>query len=363
MNQLQSKSGRVTTVAAADAAGPAAGAVGGATGRTTTRRLTVIGERAGSLWTLGVLVAIVVLFGIVAPQFHTKAAWVATSLAATEVILLSLGQTFVIVGRGIDLSVGANLGLSGMVSGWAMAKMLGQGTLSQTVILIVGAAVAVVVGILVGTVNGVVITRLKITPLIATLGMMGAATGVTQLVNNGQDISDLPPDIFAIGNTALLDGWVPIPVLVTAVIAIGAGLLLHYTRFGRHCYGIGSNPEAAARTGIKVERHTTTVYALAGALAGVAGFLVMSQLAAASVTAGQTSELSAIAAVVIGGVSLFGGRGNIAGAVIGTLIITVLQTGLVVAKVSSSWQTITVGVVLVAAVFADQQRLRLARRT
>ncbi|MBB4918432.1 ABC transporter permease [Streptosporangium saharense] len=331
--------------------------------RITAPRLTAVGERAGSLWTLGVLVLIVAAFFVAVPQFHSKAAWVATSLAATEVILLSLGQTFVVVGRGIDLSVGANLGLSGMVSGWAMTQMLGGTGLSQAAILVVGAVVAVVTGTLVGTVNGLVVTRLGIMPLIATLGMMGAATGVTQLINDGQDISTLPPDIFAIGNSAVLDGWIPVPVLVTVVITAGAALLLHRTRFGRHCYGIGSNPEAAARTGIRVGRHTTAVYALAGSLAGVAGFLVMAQLASASVTAGQTSELSAIAAVVIGGVSLFGGRGNIAGAVIGTLIITVLQTGLVVASVSSSWQTITVGVVLVAAVFADQQRLRLARRT
>jgi ribose transport system permease protein len=192
--------------------------------------------------------------------------------------------------------------------------------------------------------------------------MMGAATGATQLINNGQELSSLPPDIFQIGNNAVAGGWIPIPVLVVAVVVVAAGYLLHQTRFGQHCFGIGSNPEAAERTGVDVARHTTLVYALAGACAGLAGYLVMAQLAAASVTAGQTDELSAIAAVVIGGVSLFGGRGTIAAAVIGTLIITVLQTGLVVAQVSSSWQVIAIGVVLVIAVFADQQRLRLARR-
>ncbi|WP_406293353.1 ABC transporter permease [Embleya sp. NBC_00888] len=326
-------------------------------------RLALVGERAGSLWTLGVLLLIVAVFCVVVPNFHSKAAWVATALAATEVLLLSLGQAFVVVGRGIDLSVGATVGLSGIVSGWSMSRMLGGTDWSQPVILGVGALVAIGVGTGVGLVNGIVVTRLHITPLIATLGMMGAATGATELVNDGQDISDLPPDIFRIGNTALLDGWLPIPVLIVAVVAVGAGVLLHRTRFGRHSYGIGSNPEASARTGIRVARHTTTVYGLAGGLAGVAGYLVMAQLASASVTAGRGSELSAVAAVVIGGISLFGGRGNIAGAIIGTLIITVLQTGLVVAGVSSSWQTIAVGVVLVAAVFADRQRLRLAGRT
>lgn len=330
--------------------------------RAVARRLTVVGERAGSLWTLGVLVLIVAVFCLVAPNFRTKEAWVATSLAATEVMLLALGQAFVVVGRGIDLSVGANLGLSGMVSGWVMSRLLPQEALSQPAVIAAGAVVAVLAGALVGAVNGVVVTRLGVSPLIATLGMMGAATGATQLMNKGQQISDLPPDIFLIGNTGLFGGWVPVPVLVAAAFVTVSGLLLHRTRFGRHTFAIGSNPEAAARTGIKVARHTTAVYALAGGLAGVAGFLVMAQLGAASVTAGQNDELSAIAAVVIGGVSLFGGRGGVAGAVIGTLIVIVLRVGLVVAEVSSSWQVIAVGVVLVAAVFVDQQRLRLARR-
>jgi ribose transport system permease protein len=325
----------------------------------TLRRTGSLGERAGSIWTLGVLLLLVAAFCVAAPNFHTKAAWVATGLAATEVMLLAVGEAFVVINRGIDLSVGANLGLSGMVSGYVMSTML---SLPQPLVLAIGLVVAIAVGTAAGLVNGIVITRLHITPFVATLGMMGAATGATQLINNGQELSSLPPDIFQIGNNAVAGGWIPIPVLVVAVVVVAAGYLLHQTRFGQHCFGIGSNPEAAERTGVDVARHTTLVYALAGACAGLAGYLVMAQLAAASVTAGQTDELSAIAAVVIGGVSLFGGRGTIAAAVIGTLIITVLQTGLVVAQVSSSWQVIAIGVVLVIAVFADQQRLRLARR-
>jgi ribose transport system permease protein len=323
------------------------------------RRTAALAERAGSAWTLAVLLLLVAAFCVAAPNFHTKAAWVATGLAATEVMLLAVGETFVIVNRGIDLSVGANLGLSGMVSGYVMSRML---SLPQPLVLVIGLAVAIAAGTAVGLVNGLVISRLHITPFVATLGMMGAATGATQLINNGQELSSLPPDIFRVGNDAVLGGWVPFPVLVVAVVVVAAGYLLHQTRFGQHCFGIGSNLEAAERTGIDVARHTVLVYSLAGACAGLAGYLVMAQLAAASVTAGQNDELSAIAAVVIGGVSLFGGRGTIAAAVIGTLIITVLQTGLVVAQLTSSWQVIAVGVVLVVAVLADQQRLRLARR-
>jgi ribose transport system permease protein len=341
-------SGSVTQEQAPPAAGPPSPA----------RRTAALGERIGSVWTLGVLLLLVAAFCVAAPNFHTKAAWVATGLAATEVMLLAVGEAFVIINRGIDLSVGANLGLSGMVSGYVMSKFLSQ---PGPFILAVGLVVAVAVGTAVGLVNGTVITRLHVTPFVATLGMMGAATGATQLINGGQELSSLPPGILQIGNETVAGGWIPIPVLVVAVVAAAAGYLLHQTRFGQHSFGIGSNPQAAERTGIDVARHATLVYALAGACAGLAGYLVMAQLGAASVTAGQNDELSAIAAVVIGGVSLFGGRGTMAAAVIGTLIITVLQTGLVVAQVSSSWQVIAVGVVLVVAVLADQQRLRLSR--
>ena len=340
--------GTVTQEQARPAAGPSSPA----------RRTAALGERIGSVWTLGVLLLLVAAFCVAAPNFHTKAAWVATGLAATEVMLLAVGEAFVIINRGIDLSVGANLGLSGMVSGYVMSKILSQ---PGPFILAVGLVVAVAVGTAVGVVNGTVITRLNITPFVATLGMLGAATGATQLINGGQELSSLPPDILQVGNETVAGGWIPIPVLVVAVVAAAAGYLLHQTRFGQHSFGIGSNPQAAERTGINVARHATLVYALAGACAGLAGYLVMAQLGAASVTAGQNDELSAIAAVVIGGVSLFGGRGTMAAAVIGTLIITVLQTGLVVAQVSSSWQVIAVGVVLVVAVLADQQRLRLSR--
>jgi ribose transport system permease protein len=342
--------------------GPAVGQPGSTAAGRPGRYLARVAERAGSLWTLGVLVLIVICFGIASPNFFSQAAWVATVLAASSTIILGVGEAFVVIGRGIDLSVGANLGFSGMVAGWTMSVLGGANALPGWLIVAIGAVTAVVVGGLVGLVCGLVVTVLDVAPLIATLGVSGACTGATLLINNGQQISNLPPEIFQVGNNAILGGWLPLPTLVAAVIAVLAGLALHFIRFGRHCYGIGSNPEAAARTGIRVKRHTAKVFVLAGLLAGVAGFLVMGELGAATVTAGQQDTLSAIAAVVIGGVSLFGGRGHIAGAVIGALIITVLSTGLVVANVSSSWQVIAVGIVLIAAVFVDRQRVKIARR-
>jgi ribose transport system permease protein len=335
---------------------------GGSFRERTARGLVPVGERAGSFWTFGVLAIIVIAFCVTTPNFMSKAAWVATSLNATEILILALGQTFVIISRGIDLSVGAVLGLSAMISAWVMKQLLTSG-LGEQLNLAIGFIVCIAVASAMGAVNGLVVTRLNVNPFVATLGMLGVARGAILLVNNAQELTEIPPGITKIGNTITLWGWVPVPVLISAVLALAAALTLHYTRFGRHTYAAGSNPEAAARTGIDLRAHLLRVYTLSGAFAGVSGFLVMAQLSVASVEAGRNDELAAIAAVVIGGGSLFGGRGNIAGAIVGTLIITVLQTGLVVANVQAAWQLIAVGAILVGAVWADQQRLKLARRS
>lgn len=317
--------------------------------------------RLDNAWTLGVLVLIVAVFAATTPYFFTKQAWVAISIDATEVMLLAVGQTFVIVTRGIDLSVGAILGFSAFVGAWMMSRLM-SGSMGSTEIIAIGFVTTMAVGLLLGLINGLVITKLNITPFIATLGMLGAATGGTYLLNGGQEISTIPGQISKIGNTQVLGGWVPIPVLVTAVVAAIAAVVLHFCRFGRRTYAVGSSSGAAVRAGINTQRHLIKVYVLSGGLAALSGFLVMSRLSVASVTAGQNDELNAIAAVVIGGASLFGGRGTILGSVLGTLIIAVLNTGLIIAGVDPSWQLIAVGVILVAAVWADQQRDKFIQR-
>jgi len=319
-------------------------------------------EKLGDAWITGVLVVLLVAFSIASPDFLTKAAWVATALAATEVILVGVGMAYVLIARGIDLSIGANLGLSAMLSALVMSKLIGTDGTGSTGVILIGLAISLVAGTLVGVLNGLVITRMRINPLIATLGTSGAATGITQLLNGGQQISQIPSGMIDLGTSTWFGGWLPVPALIAIVVVVVLGFILRSTRFGQRTYAIGSNPEAALRTGISVNRHTVGIYALAGGCAGLAGFLVMAQLGAASVTAGQSDTLPAIAAAVIGGVSLFGGRGSVFGAVVGALIITILQTGLVIAKVEASWQVIAVGVVLVLAVFVDQQRIRLATR-
>ncbi|MFI7066754.1 ABC transporter permease [Kribbella sp. NPDC050124] len=317
-------------------------------------------ERGGSLWTFGVLVVIVVGFALTTSNFFTKAGWQAVSLNSTEVLLLAVGGTFVIVAGGIDLSVGSVLGLSGILSADVMSRML-DSHYGATPTMAVGLVVALAVGGFAGATNGLVITRFNVNPFIVTLGMLGVARGATQLVHGGQEISNLPLELTIIGNTFVLDGWIAIPVAVAVVVSIVAWLFLAKTRYGRRTQAIGSNVQAAMRTGINVKRHMLRTYILSGLIAGLAGFSAMAQLGVATITAGQGVELSAIAAVVIGGASLSGGRGSVAGTVTGAMMVAVLETGLVIAKANSAWQLIVVGVILIGAVLVDQQRQRVAR--
>jgi ribose transport system permease protein len=303
-------------------------------------------------WILGVLVLIVVAFSIDSPYFLTQSNWLNTSSTATEVLLLAVGETFVIVSGGIDLSVGATLALSGMAGAWVMTNAFATGT-PGGIVTAVGFIVAIAVGMVVGTVNGVLISRYEIPAFVVTLGTLGICTGLSDLVYNGQEISTIPAGIAKIGNTNL-GGWVPVTVLVAAVLTIAAGTALARTRFGLFTYAIGDNREAASRAGVNTRRHLVKVYVLSGFLAGVAGIVVMCRLGVASPTSGSSDNLNAIAAAVIGGTSLFGGRGTIAGSVVGTAIISVLLTGLIIVNVPPFWQLVAVGVVLIAAVYVDQ---------
>lgn len=324
-----------------------------------TRVLSVLARGEGGWWTLAVFVLICAIFGIAAPDFFSQANWIATSEYAVEYLLLALGQTFVIATAGIDLSDGAILGFSAMVAAVVMRSMVHAHT-SSLLTTIVGCLVALGVGTGVGVVNGLLITRAKLTPFIVTLGMLGIATGGTYLVDNGNQVSTLPPQIATLGQTIWLGGWLPAIVVVAAVFTAICWLLLSRTRFGLHTYVIGSNETAGLRAGLKVKNHLVRVYALSGFLAGVAGLMVTARFTIATPIAGANDELDAIAAVVIGGASLFGGTGTIFGTLIGTLIISILVTGLVLMNVQPFWQEVAVGAVLIVAVLLDQARRRLA---
>jgi ribose transport system permease protein len=309
------------------------------------------------LWIGGVLLALVIGFSIGSPYFLTRANWLNTSSTATEVLLLAVGETFVICSAGIDLSVGAVLGFAGTAGAWVIATAFPGAGGAATWPVIVGFATAVAAGGAFGLLNGFLIAWGGIPPFVVTLGTLGIATGFGYLLNNGQEISAIPASVATFGNTNL-GGWVPVPVLITAVITIWCGLLLAKTRFGAYTLSIGDSREAVIRAGINHRRYLLRIYTLSGLLAGVAAVLVMARLGAGSPASGATDNLNAIAAVVIGGASLFGGRGSIVGSAIGTGIIAVMLTGLVLINVPPFWQEVAVGAILILAVYIDQLRHR-----
>ena len=341
---------------------PGTGAAPGRVARPGEERSAWLGvvDRIGDFWIVGVLGLMVLIFGVINTELFSKGAWLSISNFSVEYMLLAVGQLFVILTGGIDLSDGAILGFTGMVSGAVMQSMLGSHA-GNVLTTAVGFAVALALGAFIGFVNGFLITRLKLPPFIVTLGSLTAVGAAPSLINGGTEVSNLPPQIGNIGTSAI-GGWIYTTFLVAIVAAVIFGLLLHRTRFGLRTYAIGSNGLSARRAGVNVNRHLVWVYTISGFLAGLAGMMVMANFNVANPLSGQNDELDAIAAVVIGGASLFGGRGHMLGTVVGTMIISLLVTGLVLVNVNGAWTEVATGIIIVAAVAVDQVRLRLAER-
>jgi ribose transport system permease protein len=327
-----------------------------------TRHVSLLARVAanGALRTLLILVAIVVVFSIL--QFNEFATVSNLRNVATDVsilLVLAVGMTFVIVTAGIDLSVGSVLVFSGVMAGKIMQEIGGD----NWGVILVGLAVSLVAGTVWGTVNGVLITKARVPPLIVTLGTLGMALGISQVITDGVDLRDVPFTLVDTIGTGKLLNQVPYLVVIAAVVAVVFGVVLAATRFGRYTYAIGSNVEAARRAGINVDRHLIKVYALAGLLAGLAGFMNLARFSTTTIGGHSTDNLSAIAGTVLGGTSLFGGIGTIGGTVIGMFIPVVLQNGFVITGVKPFWQQVAVGAVLIVAVYLDQLRRRTQYRT
>ncbi len=313
-------------------------------------------NRLGDFWTLGILVIILAVFGILQPSFLSVSNWFNTTTYMTETLLLAIGETYVIITAGIDLSVGAVEGLAGIVAALVMVALEPRGA---TLAMVAGTLAGMLTGALFGFLNGWIITAMKVTPFIVTLGTMGIATGLTFILSGGTDVVNLPNQLSNIGNATVL-GVFSFPTFVTVLCLIAAGVVLYQTRFGRYVYAIGSNAEAARRAGVPVSRNLIKVYTVSGAIAALSGILLLTRFATGSPLTGANDELNAIAAVVIGGTSLFGGRGTIVGTLIGAAIISVLITGLVILSVQPYWQTVAIGVIIIIAVWIDQFRHRMA---
>lgn len=293
----------------------------------------------------GLLLALVALFTALEPAFLTAGNLSSTAQDATQVLLLAAASTYVIVAAGIDLSVGAVLGLSGVVA----ALMMRDSGLGDGPTLLVGVLGAVAVGGVCGAANGAMIARLRISAFVATLATLGVASGLTLVLTQGVDIGDLPPVAVDLGNRTFAGG-LTLPIVITAVVVVVAGLFLHFSRFGRWTFAIGSDRRSAVMAGIPVRRHLIALYVLSGSLAGLAGFLAVLRLGVGSPQAGLDDELTAIAAVVIGGASLFGGVGSMVGSVLGALVLAVVLNGLIISGVQPYWQLVATGVLIAVAV-------------
>jgi ribose transport system permease protein len=320
---------------------------------------------ANTFWIALVLVALIIVFSVLAPNaFPTVFNFQRLAIETAVLLVLAVGMTFVIITGGIDLSVGSVLIFAGMVSAKTMNALSDNenATGSGWGVIIAGLAAAVLGGLLWGFVNGWLIAHAKVPPLIVTLGTFGAALGAASLLNDGSDIRTIPTTLKRALGSGTSFGGIPNLVITAAVITLIAAWLLHTTRFGRYTYAVGSSQEAARRAGIGVTGHLLKVYLLAGLLAGGAGFMSLAYYSTTGIAAHSTDNLNAIAAVVMGGTSLFGGVGTMLGTVIGVFIPAVLKKGFNIVHVQDYWQMIAVGAVLVAAVWFDQQRRRARDR-
>jgi len=315
------------------------------------------------------LILVVAYFSAVAPNFLAMGNLVIITKHVAIYAFLAVGMTFVILTGGIDLSVGSIVGLVGMVAGGLLVygiplPMFGV-TIYPNVLDVIG--IALLVGVFVGFTNGVLVTRFAVAPFIATLGTMYVARGAAMLLSGGATFPNLVGKE-ELGNTGFpflgsgTIAGVPVSIVLLVILAAIFAYVAGRTPLGRQIYAVGGNERASMLSGVYVARVKIIVYVISGLLAAVAGLIVASQLVASHPASGETYEMNAIAAAVLGGTSLAGGRGTIGGTIVGAFVIGVLSDGLVMMGVSEFWQMVIKGVVIIAAVILDQTQRKMAAR-
>jgi ribose transport system permease protein len=291
---------------------------------------------------LGLIVIVIVAMSFLSPYFFSVANFRAMSIGMVPTGIIVIGMTFLLVSGGFDLSVGSVLALTGTV----LALLVVKGVAIPAAVL-----ASFAVGGLIGLINGILVTRVGVNPLVATLGTLSAARGVALVLTEGFSISGLPPKFGLIGSTDL--GGVPLMVVIMLVLVVTADLALRHTRALRQLYFIGANETAARLSGIAVDRVRTFAYVASGLFAALAGALLASRLMAGTPTAGNALELQVLAAAVIGGASLRGGEGTVLGAFLGVIFVALINNAMTMLAVSIYWQMVVTGVVLTVAVALD----------
>lgn len=307
-----------------------------------------------------VLIVLLIFFSIVADNFLS----VNTALLIGKHValygILAIGMTYVIITGGIDLSVGAIVGLGGMVAGGLIQNGLQIPGLGKTIYFSIPLVViiTIAVGALIGYINGIIITKFNVAPFIATLGMMYVARGIANISSKGATYSDIK-GYEGLGNQGFsffgsrIFG-IPVGLIILVILAIAFSILLKRTSFGWHVFSIGGNEKAAKLSGVKVNRVKILVYIISGVCAAIVGIIASSQLAAAHPATGESWEMNAIAAAVLGGTSMAGGIGSIGGTIVGAFVIGVINDGMIMCGVSEFWQMVIKGLVIVLAVIVDQ---------
>ncbi len=341
-------------------------------------------DTLGAIWAWIFLAVLLVVFSVTGDGFLSLTNFQNILANMSILAILAFGQTFVIIAAGIDLSTGYVMGMVSVVSALVMTSMPPGSPL--WLVVVAGAVVGFGAALIAGLVNGLLIAQLNVPPFIATLGMFGIARGLGFLLSGGMPVPVQIPGLGRLGNgyvayfhpeagwslfappvglerTQMRDlvGILPFVLIVMVVVLVIAHLILSRARFGLHTYAIGGNKEAASRAGIPVVRRLLMIYVVSALFAALAGLVYNTRFTNGAANAGEALLLDSIAAVVIGGASLFGGGGTVVGTLIGALIIAVLANGLVILAINPFWQFIAVGVVIILAVLIDQARERVVR--
>jgi erythritol transport system permease protein len=330
-----------------------------------TKRLGSFGEAAMKLRAYIALVVLLIFFSFNSPNFLTVTSLITMVRHIALNAIIAMGATFVILTGGIDLSIGSIIGFTGMIAGGFIHQGIRLDVFGITIYPWVPVILflCIIIGVLIGWVNGVLVSKFNVTAFIATMGTMYILRGFALIRSNGTTFPNLQgkPELHNTGFPLLGQGTflrIPYSILIMIALILVTSYIAKKTPFGRHVYAVGGNENAARLSGIKVKKIKTLVYMISGGCAALVGLIISSELVAAHPATGESYEMNAIAATVLGGTSLAGGRGTIGGAVLGAFVIGVLNDGMVMMGISSFWQTVIRGIVIVLAVILDQMQNR-----